>query len=201
MTATVPEPTELRRRFAAIAIVLIVLLVAGAVAIWTSASRSSARFGDAEILRDNQLGAATLAIEVGSQSTSLTASNLAPGDDVSAQIDVTNVGSLPLLLSARLTTGGTELGRALEFSAWTTSDRCRADDLARRRGTPLDVDASADTTITVAGADPIALAPDEALVLCFGARLPLTTGDAAQGSVALIDVVLDAVHDIEAEDA
>ncbi|MGB5757867.1 MAG: hypothetical protein WBM50_13205, partial [Acidimicrobiales bacterium] len=110
--------------------VAVLLFVAAAVIalplwLWWSASRSSAAFGDSEILDGNRLGAATLDVEVGRRTAAFLAENLAPGDRVSGQLELENVGTLPLRYQVGAVTDGGPLGDWLRFDVWTTTEVCR----------------------------------------------------------------------------
>ncbi len=58
--------------------------------------RGQAAFGDSEEIGLNSLSSATVDIEVGERSVTMTGDNLAPGDRTIGSIEVRNEGSLPL---------------------------------------------------------------------------------------------------------
>ncbi len=195
-----PHRDERDRRVLAAAVVLMALIGAGIpLAVWLSTARSSATFSDSEILDDNRLGAATLDIEVGSDEAVFDARNLAPGDQVSGHLEIANVGTLPLVLTVSAVASDGPLADWLRFSAWTVDESCLPDDVATGRAELL----AEDFAITAAGtgplatsSEPIRLAPEETLVLCLGARLPLDAGNELQGQTLTVNLILDAVHDL-----
>ena len=201
-----PTASEERdRRVVATVVVLVILLIAGIpTAIWIASARSSATFSDTEILENNRLGAATLDIEVGTDAAVFDARNLAPGDRVSGHVEVSNVGSLPLILSISATSSGGVLADWLRFAAWTVPDECRPDDIEAGRATVL----ADDFAISSAGTGNLGdddgilrLAPDAAVVLCLGASLALDAGNEVQGQSLSVNLILDAVHDLEGEES
>lgn len=183
---------------------LVALLIMGIpAAIWMWASQSSASFSDAEILDNNRLGAATLDIELGSTDAVFDARNLAPGDQVSGHVEVTNVGTLPLVLSFSAVSSAGPLADWLRFSVWTVPDSCRADDITAGRASVLAQDFAIDATGTgsLTSADgPMRLSTDETIVLCLGARLPLEAGNDIQGQTLTVNLIVDAVHDLEVDE-
>lgn len=196
----VSEPERDRRVIAAVATLVALLIVGIPMTFWLLSARSSATFSDTEILENNRLGAATLDIEVGSDAAVFDARNLAPGDVVSGHLEVTNVGSLPLTLTLSATSSGGPLADWLRFSAWTTADQCRADDIAEGRARVIAADFSISTLATGAlNGEPLPLSTDETVVVCLGAALPLEAGNEIQGQTMSVNLVLDAVHDLEAE--
>ena len=202
-----PTASEERdRRVVATVVVLVILLIAGIpTAIWIASARSSATFSDTEILENNRLGAATLDIEVGTDSAVFDARNLAPGDRVSGHVKVSNVGSLPLILSISATSSGGVLAEWLRFAAWTVPEDCRPDDVEAGRATVL----ADDFAISSAGTGNLGdsengilrLAPDADVVLCLGASLALDAGNEVQGQSLSVNLILDAVHDLEGEES
>lgn len=191
------------RRVAAVLVALVALAVAVLpLGLWLFSARSSATFSDTEILEDNRLGAATLDIEVGSDGAVFDARNLAPGDLASGHLEVTNVGSLPLTLSISATSSGGPLTDWLRFSAWTAPEQCRPDDIVSGRATVLASDFAISSTGTGALTTPdgpLRLATGDTVVLCLGAALPLDAGNDVQGQTLSINLILDALHDLEAE--
>ncbi len=186
----------------AIAIILALLVIGGALILWTSSSQSSAQFADAEILEDNRLGAATLDIEAGRDGVEFAVANLAPGDQASAHVDVANVGSLPLATTIRVETGAGPLAAWLRYSAWLVPDRCRPDDVGAGRAEPLAEDVAELTASTdLTGGERLRLGAGESVILCLGVQLSLDAGNDVQGQSVTVDLVLDAVHDLDAEEA
>ncbi len=58
--------------------------------------RGQAAFGDSQTVGVNRLSSATVDVEIGSRSVSLSSVDLAPGDRVVGSIEVRNEGTLPL---------------------------------------------------------------------------------------------------------
>lgn len=201
---TTPESDAPDQRRVILSLALLAVLIVGIpLMIWLASANSSASFSDAEVMNDNRLGASTLDIEVGSAEAVFDARNLAPGDTVSGHLDVANVGTLPLTLSVSATSSDGVLADWLLFSVWTVEGSCLPDDLATDRGQPLAVDLriSGSGTGSLGSGEPIRLAPGEGLVLCLGAALPLEAGNEVQGQQLGVNLVLDAVHDLEATES
>lgn len=196
------DDTHVDRRLAiALSAVLCVIVAAVGGLMWSTTARSSANFADTEEFSDNRLGAATLDIEVGTTGTPLTAGNLVPGESVAGQVDITNVGSLPLVLSARVNTGSNPLSTALRFTSWTVASACAADDLETGRADRVLNGVADGAAIDLTGSTPLRLAPDDVVVLCLRAELPISAGNEAQGQTVLAELVLDAMHDLEPDAA
>jgi hypothetical protein len=195
-----PADTHVDRRLAIFLSVVLCLVAAGiGWLMWSTTARSSANFADTEQLADNRLGAATLDIDVGTTGTPLSAGNLVPGDSASGQVDITNSGTLPLVLTARVNTGFNPLSRAVRFTAWTVASACAVDDLENGRADRVLDAVAGGATIDLTGSTPLRLAPDEAVILCLRAELPISAGNEAQGQTVFAELVLDAVHDLESE--
>ena len=188
-----------RRRYIAVIAALLALLAAGVpVGLWLVASQSSASFADAEVLESNHLGAATLDIEVGTDEAVFEAENLAPGDDVSGQLELTNAGSLPLLYGVRARTGGGLLASWLRFDLWVSDTICSPENDAPLLASGVAL-TSTDTTLAAVGEAELSLAPGESATVCLGANLPLEAPNDVQGRRLDVELVVDAVHDIEAQ--
>lgn len=197
---------EMLRRLSIIAIALALLLLL-ATPIWllTRAQSTTAAFADAEVLEKNRLGAATLDIEVGDGSTTFEASNLAPGDFVSGQLELINAGTLPLIYEVSGASDGDLLADWLRFELWFSSSICSADDPANRLTENVTFEPSLGSNNTSStGRDTVArgrLDIGQRSVLCLGARLLLDAPNAVQGRRTEVDIVIDAVHDIELDQA
>ncbi len=189
---------------------VLLFVAAGVIALplwlWWSAGRTSAAFGDSEVLDNNRLGAATLDVEVGRRTAAFRAENLAPGDRASGQLELVNAGTLPLRFQIGAFTDGDPLARWLLFDVWTTTDICRpgAADPSLASGVTL----SATPTVlagivTGAAIDPAAgpdgqlsLAPGDATIICLGAGLALEAPNDVQGRRLDVELVVEAEHDL-----
>ena len=208
MTSTTHEEhAELLRRRSLIAIVAALLLLVICAPIWliTRADSSTAAFADAEVLEKNRLGAARLDIEIGDGTATFEASNMAPGDFVSGQLELANVGTLPLLYEISGSSDGDLLAEWLRFELWLTSTTCAIDDPADRLVEDVTFDPSVgsiDELGNVVGRTTVArgaLDVGQERTVCVGARLLLDAPNDVQGRRTEIDMVIDAVHDIELE--
>lgn len=183
----------------AIALAVLALLAAIVpVGLWWMASTSTASFADAEVLEANHLGAASLDIVVGSDSAVLVAGNLAPGDVVSGQLEVTNAGTLPLRYGIKARTGGGLLRDWLVFELWEGENLCRPGNPIAPVVSGVKL-SSTDTTLVSVGEAGLMLGPDESAVLCLGASLPLAAPNDVQGQRLDVELIIDAEHDIEAD--
>lgn len=194
-------PVVDRRRVVPVLVALLVLLATLVpVGLWWFASRSSASFADAEILDANHLGAATLDIQAGSDDAVFEAENLAPGDVVTGQLELQNVGELPLRFGVRARTGGGLLSAWLEFALWQTDQICRPTEPGELLADGVLL-SSSDTALLRLDDRAIALAPGDAATVCLRATLPLEASNDVQGQRLVIDLVIDAEHDIAATEA
>ena len=200
------EHDELLRRRSIIAIVGTLLLLVICTPIWLvyRASTSTASFADSEVLDKNRLGAAILDIEIGDGAVTFEASNLAPGDIVSGQLELKNAGTLPLLYEISGTSDGDLLATWLRFELWISSSTCDTSDPTDRLAQNIIFNpqaASFDET-SATGRSSIArgsLDVGQQTIVCIGARLLLDAPNDVQGRRSEIDIVVDAVHDIEAD--
>ncbi len=204
MTAVDPnlDPDADRHRRLALAMVVGLVAVVGIAVpavVALVAGRSSANFADTEVLDANRLGAAVLDLELtvvpvdGTEEEAVgptggeagdavfSATNLAPGDSVSGQLELVNVGDLPFRAGLSVVGDGGILARWLRFEAWVGSGTCRPDQPGPRLATDVAVG-----TAPVVLADPATggvavLEPGRSMVLCLGAHLPLETPNEAQG--------------------
>lgn len=201
------DPSENRRRMAITVVLALLALVAVAVpgAIAVRATSSGANAAGVSEIGTNRLGAATLDIELGSAETTLTATNMAPGDTVSGRLDLTNAGTLPLLYAISATTDGGALGAWLRFDVW------RADDCTASPGSEslLVADLLLDAPRVAVLGDPAtgrqsgdrSLAPDAGETICLQATLPAGAANETQGASLVFDLIIDAEHDIASTEA
>ena len=199
-TASSPAGAD-RRKLIAIALVLLMVVSTPAL-LWWRGSRSTAAFADSEVLETNHLGAGTLDLEIGPETVTFHATNLAPGDVVTGQLELISVGTLPLTFVVSARSDGGILAQWLRFGLWQSNAICRPDQVGSLIAT--DVLLTPDSTILAgspgAGSNGASsLAPGETSRFCLGARLPIDAPNDVQGQSAAVDVVVDAVHDLEAE--
>ncbi|MGI9607702.1 MAG: TasA family protein [Acidimicrobiales bacterium] len=197
------ETSEHRNhRRLAIAFLLVLLALATPLLLWWQAGRTSASFADTEVLQTNHLGAATLDLEIGSSTVSFDATNLAPGDLITGQIELINAGTLPLLYLVSGTSDQDPLSDWLRFDVWRSDATCRPDDV--RSLISSDIALTDRPEILLGDYAPVAtesserLAVGETTIVCLGARLLLDAPNTVQGRTTVVDFVIDAVHDIEA---
>ncbi|MCP4225326.1 MAG: hypothetical protein GY773_18465 [Actinomycetia bacterium] len=198
-TVSAPDSSQ-RLKVNGLILILALLAVAVPAGLVAMAGRSSASFSDAEVLDDNFLGAATVDIEIGQQATGFVAENMVPGDSVTGQVEVTNVGSLPIVLGIEAGRSEGALGDWLLFDLGVSSAACVAEDT--QQDPVLSGLALATTNTNLI--DPLVnvvpelqLAPGQTVNVCLRATLPLSTPNAAQGTRADIELVINALHDIE----
>ena len=193
---------EDHRRLIAIALLLLIIALTP-VWLWWRASQTTAAFADSEVLETNHLGAATLDLEVGDDTVTFAVENMAPGDIVSGQLELANAGTLPLTFVVSGTSDGDELANWLRFDVWRSDAICRPD-------TP-GVLITSDVTLTPRASNLIGdladatsspasrLAVGESTIVCLGARLLLEAPNAVQGRRSEVDLVVYALHDLDAE--
>ncbi len=200
------EHDEMLRRRSFIAVVAALLLLAISAPVWLlyRANSSTAAFADAEVLDNNRLGAARLDIDVGDSAAVFEATNLAPGDIVSGQLELRNSGTLPLLYEISGYSDGDPLADWLQFELWLSHSTCNVNDQANRLAQNLTFGPKVDAfdSSAVGSRSVVAhggLSVGEHRTMCIGARLALEAPNDAQGRRTQIDIVVDAVHDIEAD--
>ncbi len=198
-TASKPGSTG-RLRTNGLMLILVMLAMVVPAGLIVIAGRSSASFSDAEVVDGNFLGAATVDIEVGERTTSLVAENMVPGDSLTGQVEVTNIGSLPVVLGIEAGRSEGVLGDWLLFDLGVNTTSCVAEDTQED---PL-LSGLALATTNVYLVDPLVgvvpelrLVPGQSVNLCLRATLPLSTPNEAQGTRADIDIIVNALHDVE----
>lgn len=184
----------------AVAVPVIVILVS---------RTSSASFADAEVLSANRLGAATLDIDVAATpggpgesggggsgvgarvagEALFSATNLAPGDVVSGQLEMTNAGTVPLRYGLLAFSDGGVLEEWLRFEVWAGTGTCSPNQPGARVIEDVRVGLASVPLVEIARSDGVnVLEPGESFLWCIGATLSLDTPNEAQG--AKLDVTL-----------
>lgn len=203
MTASAHPHRRSHRLAAAVAALLVLLAVSVPLVVWWVSDRSSATFADSEVLDANHLGAATLDLEVGNEIADFTAENLAPGDDVSGQLVLTNAGTLPLRYGGTAVSSGGVLAEWLRFELWPTTGICAPGQAGERIVDDLLLPTSPTTLLELsAGAGSRSfqlLLPGESATLCLGASLPLSAPNEVQGRRLEVTLTLVAEHAINLE--
>jgi hypothetical protein len=195
-----------RARLTVITVLALLVVVAPMALIALGADRGSASFGDTEQLGVNRLASATVDIAVRPATAALLAENLAPGDTVAGEVELTNAGTIPLHYAVRLE--GSVDAELVPWLTWSFT--------LRDAGQPCpegaawhDVPASDRTDLPaatlVAGAmnltgDPApGLDPGDRILdvgaverLCVAANLPVGVPNDAQAASARLVVRVDA---------
>lgn len=197
---------ELLRRRSIMAVVGALLLLVICAPMWLvyRASTSTAAFADSEVLDKNRLGAAILDIEIGDGAVTFEASNLAPGDIVSGQLELKNAGTLPLLYEISGNSDGDPLADWLRFELWISSTTCDISDPTDRLAQDVVFDPRATSFDDISASESSAIARGslgvgQRRIVCMGARLVLEAPNDVQGRRSEIDIIVDAVHDIETD--
>lgn len=191
-----PGGTPLRRitPMRVLLTVAVVLLAAGALLI-----SSLALFTDTATVTDNTFTTGTLDISASPASTVVTASNMAPGDQVTAPLTVSNDGSLELRYAVESTTSEDVLAAALVLTVKSGVTTCNNASWAatgtdlysgRLGSTATDAIIGSDATGFQAGDRVLpgtASAPANAEVLCINVTLPssATTGQGTTTTATL----------------
>jgi hypothetical protein len=159
------------------------------------AGESGANFADTEVFEPNRLGAGTVDIERGKTVRSLGVEDLAPGDVVTGDLELTNTGTFPVLVGVDAAVEGAALGNWLTFDFWLASASCAAEAPSPRNlllgpsfRTVIDLDADGART----------LEPEAMVRLCVEARLSLDTPNSVQQQAVDLDLTIHAAHDVEA---
>lgn len=168
-------------RHLAIVFLIVVGMAAPAVVLFGGQPVQS-EFSASQRLGDNRIDTARLDIEVGQTLKTAEAENMAPGDRRLLEIELLNVGSLPLLFSLRVQPDGSALTSAMTWEQWIGS--CQDD----RSASPGNADLSASgIPIEVGGVK----------TACFAVGLPIDAPNSLQGDAATYRVVVDAEHDLD----
>lgn len=198
-TTTTATPTRTRRRNRGnggrILASLAVLAVAGSI----FAFGSLALFSDQETVTGNAFSTGTIDLVATPATAVVTASDMAPGDQVTAPLDVANSGTLEFRYSAASTTTEDTLAGQLVLTVKSGVTTCDDANWAAD-GTVLYSGALGSTGGTAVLGDPTqgAQAGDRVLAaganeaLCFNVTLPLATGNAAQGLSSTATFTFDA---------
>ena len=201
MTNPVVLPRS-RRTVAVIAALVTLLGLSVPFVVWWLGSDSSASFADSEVLEANHLGAATLDLEVGADRAAFSAENLAPGDEVSGQLVVSNAGTLPLRWGMAGVGDGGLLGEWLRFEVWQSTTTCSPNQAGDRFVSDVLLTPSPTILVQFAGLGstfPEVLRPGESATLCLGASLPLSAPNEVQGRRLEVSLTLTAEHAIEVD--
>lgn len=196
-----------RRRGRIVATTLVVAAVVGAptlVLAWRS-ERGGASFGDSEQVGRNRLAAATLDIEVGDRTTPLIGERVAPGDLLTAAIELVNAGTVPLRYALTVSARGeAALGPWLTWSFTpAVAGVCPSVAAWRSGGVPDATVVAGDRLLDVAvpvlgdpapGADPgdRVLAIDAREQLCVAMEVDLSAPNSVQDATAELTVVANA---------
>lgn len=179
--------TSVRRATTLVVVLLALLAVAGPVLLLTRSRQSTAAFGDSETVGANHLGAATIDIEVGERSATLSAPNMAPGDTVVGWLDLHNAGDLALRYSIVTDNDADVLLDQLRWDLWTTPTSCAvAPAIAGRLVEQIRLPAGSRVPLLGSpevGSDPgdRTLEPGDGERLCIAATLPSDAPNTVQG--------------------
>lgn len=182
-----------RRRLIASGILLLLAAVAVPVMISLSAARGEAAFGANETLGVNQLGSASVAIDVGPTTVLIATSAMAPGDRLQGRIALENNGTLPLryALRAEFSDDADELLAALEWKIWAQPPLPSCGSPSGPylfQGVVTDSGLLGSPAVGEDPGDRVVL-PASQDVLCVEVALPIETSDALQGARAQIDLI------------
>ncbi len=201
MTTTEPPPQEVearpRRRGNGTRILASVAVLALAGAVFTVSSL--ALFTDSESVTGNAFTTGSVDLTATPATAVVTAAGMAPGDQVTAPLDVANTGTLELRYSMASTTTedvlSSELVLTVKQGVTTCDDANWAAD-----GTVLHAGVVGSTAGTLVIGDPTqgAQAGDRVLaaganeVLCFNVTLPLSASNASEGQSTTATFTFDA---------
>lgn len=198
MTDPTPEQSENKKRRTAVKVVLSFAILAAATGVLTVTSL--ALFTDSEAVPGNTFSAGTVDLVTAPTSAVVTTPAMAPGDQVTAPLVVTNSGTLEFRYSLTSTTTEDVLAAELELTVKvgvTTCDNANwtADGTVLYNAGIL---GSTGTSVifgdATAGADPgdrvLAAAANE--TLCFNVTLPLSATNASQGLTTTATFTFDA---------
>jgi len=169
--------------------ILVVLLVAGVVAASLGVA-SNAIFTDSQDVDANVFSTGTIDISTDPTTALVTFSNMAPGDEVTNPITVTNAGSLELRYAVTSDTTEDTLAAQLNLTIKTGVTTCTNAGFDTD-GTviygPGDLGSTTPGTDVIGDPTPGADTGDRTLAasadedLCFNVELPTSTGDSFQG--------------------
>lgn len=195
-----------RARLTVITVLALLVVVAPMALIALGADRGSASFGDTEQLGVNRLASATVDIAASPATAALRAENLAPGDTVAGEVELTNAGTIPLHYAVRLE--GSVDDVLVPWLAWSFTFReagqpCPQGDAWRDVGPSDRTDVSAADLVaggTGLTGDPTpGLDPGDRILvvgaverLCVAATLPVGVPNDAQAASARLVVRVDA---------
>jgi hypothetical protein len=200
------DPSSRRRLTTVLGVAAVVLVLGIPFAVAGVALDSSASITDAETLGTNRLGAADLALELQTVEGGLAASgegllqapNLAPGDRVTGQLVVSNVGDVPLIFDVSGESTDPLFADWMTLEAWIFDGTCSPDQSERGQAQPLRTDADAPVQLSGVGGRPV-VEPGAAVTVCIGATLDLGTPNDAQGREAELTIVVNATHYVEGQ--
>ena len=172
--------------------ILLVLLFVGVVAASLGVA-SNAIWTDSQDVDANVFSTGTIDISTNPTTALVTFSGMAPGDEVTNDITVTNAGSLQLRYAVTSTTTENTLAAQLDLTIWDEAEEgdggtdCNSTPPANKLYGPGNLGSTTPGTNVVGdptqggdtGDRTLAASADE--VLCFNVELPTSTGDAFQG--------------------
>ena len=195
-TRTHPYPEE-RRRGNGVKILATLAVLALAGGVFTVASL--ALFTDQETVTGNAFSTGTVDLVATPATAVVTASAMAPGDQVTAPLTVDNSGTLDFRYAVTSTTTedvlASELVLTVKDSVTTCDDaNWTADGNVLFSGVLGSTGTTAVLGSNVQGADPgdRTLAPGNSEVLCFNVTLPLAATNASQGQSTTATFTFDA---------
>lgn len=154
----------------------------------TVGGTTGADFGVSHAFGANRIDTATLDIEVGQFVTEMSAETLAPGDKSHLEVELRNVGSLPLVFNMRVLPTDSELAEALTWDQW--NGPCDQRPETNGEPEPTNQEVLQETTVLLLGIG-------ERTTACLTVVLPIEAPNELQAAIAEYDVIVDAEHDLQ----
>ena len=172
--------------------ILVVLLLVGVVGASLGVA-SNAIFTDSQDVDANVFSTGTINISTNPTTALVTLSNMAPGDEITNDITVTNAGNLELRYAVTSTTSEDTLAAQLDLTIWDEAEEgdggtdCNSTPPANKLYGPGNLGSTTPGTNVIGdpaqgedtGDRPLAGTANE--VLCFNVELPWSTGNSFQG--------------------
>ncbi|MCP5028119.1 MAG: hypothetical protein GY929_17725 [Actinomycetia bacterium] len=205
MSRTEGPPSMGRRTMAVVLVLLGLAALSGPIILALRADRGQAAFGDAEVVGVNRLTSATVDVEPGERTATMTVTNMAPGDRAFGSIEVVNEGTLPLRYLLTSVASPSPLNPWLQWSIWPPDQSMGCDTLPDSSTLIVDgrvLDGSASSTVFGSlepGLDPgdRILQPADTEELCVSVELRLEAPDSVQGQTLDQEFVIHAEQHTE----
>jgi hypothetical protein len=171
---------------------IVLLGIATPLGVWMTATPVTSGFTDSVELGENKLGAGRLDLGAPQSGVTISATHVAPGDQIATELYLDNRGDLALTYTLTATVEGSELA---PWTTWWLSEPGRAGCDDGKQITPPAVMTGIGTDMTAGMAAPRPVAAGGNDILCLHGQVGLEAPNSMQGKRIALRVDAMAVHD------